>query len=543
MIAQSVREQLQSIVGPKWFKDDTETLVSYSYDATPLYQAMPDGVVFPASTEEVSEVMKVCAGHKIPVIARGAGSNLCAGVVPVQGGIVMVMTRMNRLIEIDQDNLTATFQTGLNTKQFHTAVEATGLFYPPDPSSMIICTMGGNIALGAGGLRGLKYGTTKDYVIGLEAVMANGDILRTGGKLVKDVAGYDLTRLLVGSGGTLAIITEATVKLVPKPDFRRSMVAIYSDLQSAARSVSQIVANRITPCTLEFMDRATIRVVEDFARIGLPVDAEAILAIEQDGDESMVERDLQRIEELCRKEGAIQVKVAATPEEGAKVMEARRSALAALSRLRPTTILEDATVPRSRIADMVMEVQRIAAKYDVQICTFGHAGDGNLHPTAMTDARNAEEIHRVEKAFEEIFEAAISMGGTITGEHGVGMVKAPYLEWKVGASGIDIMKRLKLAFDPDQLLNPGKLFAETRKRIVLTDGPGGREGEGRSEAREAGQLRANEQERQTESELESKQDRQGQQDQQDQQEHSLQSAEETQQRVRRAGTGSEEGLS
>lgn len=469
MLSQSVREQLQAIVGPRWFKDDNETLVSYSYDATPLYQSLPDGVVFPSSTSEVSAVMKVCSAHKVPVIARGAGSNLCGGVVPVQGGLVMVMTRMNRLLEIDQDNLTATFQTGLNTKQFHTAVEATGLFYPPDPSSMIICTMGGNIALGAGGLRGLKYGTTKDYVIGLEAVLANGEILRTGGKLVKDVAGYDLTRLLVGSGGTLAIITEATVKLVPKPVFRRSMVAIYSDLSSAARSVSQIVANRITPCTLEFMDRATIRVVEDFARIGLPVDAEAILAIEQDGDESLVERDLRLIETICRQEGAIEVKVASTAEEGAKVMEARRSALAALSRLRPTTILEDATVPRSKIAEMVLEVQRIAEKYNVQICTFGHAGDGNLHPTAMTDARDKEEIHRVEQAFEEIFEAAIRMGGTITGEHGVGMVKAPYLEWKVGASGIDIMKRLKEAFDPDQLLNPGKLFAETRKRIVFTD--------------------------------------------------------------------------
>ncbi|MBE1447100.1 FAD-binding oxidoreductase [Paenibacillus sp. OAS669] len=469
MLSSTVREQLQGIVGPSWFKDDTESLVSYSYDATPLYQSLPDGVIFPSSTQEVSAIMKVCAQNKVPVIARGAGSNLCGGVVPVQGGLVMVMTRMNRLLEIDQDNLTATFQTGLNTKQFHNAVEATGLFYPPDPSSMIICTMGGNIALGAGGLRGLKYGTTKDYVIGLEAVLANGDILRTGGKLVKDVAGYDLTRLLVGSGGTLAIITEATVKLVPKPAFRRSMVAIYSDLSSAARSVSQIVANRITPCTLEFMDRATIRVVEDFARIGLPVDAEAILAIEQDGDESLVERDLQLIESICRQEGAIEVKVASTPEEGAKVMEARRSALAALSRLRPTTILEDATVPRSRIAEMVLEVQRIADKYNVQICTFGHAGDGNLHPTAMTDARNKEEIHRVEQAFEEIFEAAIRMGGTITGEHGVGMVKAPYLEWKVGASGIDIMKRLKEAFDPDQLLNPGKLFAETRKRIVFSD--------------------------------------------------------------------------
>lgn len=466
MLSQSVRGQLQAIVGNEWFRDDAESLVSYSYDATPLYESMPDGVIFPASTEEVSAIMKVCSEHKIPVVSRGAGSNLCAGTVPLHAGLVMVMTRMNKLLEIDQDNLTATFQTGLNTKKFHTAVEATGLFYPPDPSSMIICTMGGNIALGAGGLRGLKYGTTKDYVIGLEAVLANGDIIRTGGKLVKDVAGYDLTRLLVGSGGTLAVLTEATVKLVPRPSYRRAMLAVYSDLQAAARTVSQIIANRITPCTLEFMDQATIQVVESFAKVGLPTEAQAVLAIEQDGEEESVEKDLKRMEQICLEQGAIQVKVAATPEEGAKVMEARRSALAALSRLRPTTILEDATVPRSKIADMVVEVQRIAQKYDVQICTFGHAGDGNLHPTAMTDARDQEEIHRVEQAFEEIFEAAIRMGGTITGEHGVGRVKAPYLEWKVGATGIQLMKRLKDAFDPDNLLNPGKLFAETRKRVV-----------------------------------------------------------------------------
>lgn len=468
MLQENVRKRLIDIVGPEWFKDDTQTLVSYSYDATPLLQAKPDGVIFPGSTEQVSEIMKVCSEFKIPVVGRGAGSNLCGGTVPVQGGLVMVMRRMNKLIEIDQDNLTATFQTGLNTKEFHNAVEALDLFYPPDPSSMIICTMGGNIALGAGGLRGLKYGTTKDYVIGLEAVLANGDIIRTGGKLVKDVAGYDLTRLLVGSGGTLAIITEATVKLIPKPQFRLAMIAVYADLQAAARSVSSIIAGRMIPCTLEFMDQATIRVVEDFAKVGLPKDTQAILAIEQDGTEAQVREDLKRIEDICRREGAIEVRVARSPEEGAHVMEARRSALAALSRLRPTTILEDATVPRSKIADMVMEIQRIAERYNVQISTFGHAGDGNLHPTATTDARDHDEIERVEKAFEEIFEAAIRLGGTITGEHGVGIVKAPYLEWKAGAAGVALMKRLKHAFDPDNLLNPGKLFAEPRKRLVIS---------------------------------------------------------------------------
>lgn len=469
MLEPHIRKQLADVVGEKWLKDDPESLVSYSYDATPLYQSMPDGVIFPGSTQEVSGVVKICAANKIPIVGRGAGSNLCGGTVPLKGGIILVMTRMNKLLEIDMENLTATFQTGLNTKQFHQTVERSGLFYPPDPSSMIICTMGGNIALGAGGLRGLKYGTTKDYVLGLEAVLPDGSILRTGGKLVKDAAGYDLTRLLVGSGGTLAILTEATVKLIPKPAYRRAMVAMYDDIYAAARTVSNIISSHMFPCTLEFMDQPTLQVVEDFAKIGLPVHAKAMLAIEQDGTEEEVERDLKRIEEICLASGAVQLKVAATPEDGAKVMEARRSALAALSRLRPTTILEDATVPRSKIADMVLEVQRIAQKYDVQICTFGHAGDGNLHPTAMTDARDAEEIHRVEQAFAEIFEAAIELGGTITGEHGVGAVKAPYLEWKAGAAGMDMMKRIKDAIDPQGIMNPGKMFAETRNRIVVQE--------------------------------------------------------------------------
>lgn len=467
MLEEPVRRRLMDILGPQGFRDDEQTRVSYSYDATPAYRTKPAGVVFPEATWQVSEIMKVCSEYRIPVVTRGAGSNLCAGTVPGEGELVMVMTRMNRLLEIDRENLTATVQPGLNTKAFHEEVERAGLFYPPDPSSMVICTLGGNIALGSGGLRGLKYGTTKDYVLGLEAVLPNGDVIRTGGKLVKDVAGYDLTRLLVGSGGTLAIITEATLRLVPKPPFRLSMVAVYGDLYGAARSVSSIIAARIIPCTLEFMDQATIRVVEDFARVGLPADAKAILAIEQDGEEEQVRRDLNLISYICRNEGALEVRVAERPEEGEKIMAARRSALAALSRLRPTTILEDATVPRSKIADMVLAIQRIARKYDVQICTFGHAGDGNLHPTALTDARDAEEMQRVERAFEEIFEEAIRLGGTITGEHGVGQVKAPYLEWKAGAAGVELMKRIKQAFDPLGLLNPGKMFAETRKRVVV----------------------------------------------------------------------------
>jgi glycolate oxidase len=469
MLDAAIRRSLCEIVGEAYFKDDKEALVTHSYDATPMYQSMPDAVVYPGNKEEVAKVLKLANEHRISIVGRGAGSNLCAGTVPVHGGIVLVMNRMNQLIEIDTDNLTATFQPGLNTKEFITEVEKLGLFYPPDPSSMVISSLGGNISECAGGLRGLKYGTTKDYVIGLEAVLPSGEIIRTGGKLYKDVAGYDLTKLLVGSEGTLAIITEATVKLLPAPKYKKTLLAMYRDIYAASRTVSKIVGNRIIPSTLEFIDNPTLRVVEDFNKIGLPTDMEAILLIEQDGlDDGVVEKDIAEIIRICKEEDAVEVKEAKTEEEAEKLMKARRSALSTLARIRPTTILEDATVPRSKIADMVMEINRIAKKYDVNICTFGHAGDGNLHPTCTTDARNHDEIHRVEEAFAEIFDAAIRLGGTITGEHGVGMVKAPYLEWKVGAAGIEVMKGIKKAFDPNGIMNPGKIFAtETRRRVVV----------------------------------------------------------------------------
>lgn len=468
MLDREVKRELASIVGQDYVRDDTEACFAYSYDATPMYQAMPDGVIFPGNTEEVAAVMKVLNRKRLPVVGRGSGSNLSAGTVPTEGGVVMVMTRMNRLLEIDEDNLTATFEPGLITKQLHRAVEKRHLFYPPDPGSMVVSTLGGNIAECAGGLRGLKYGTTKDYVIGLEAVLPSGDILKTGGKLTKDVAGYDLTKLLVGSEGTLAIITEATVKLLPYPEHRQVMTAYFTDMHAAAKTVSRIIAARIIPSTLEFLDRPTIQVVENYANIGLPTEMEALLLIEQDGPEAIVTRDIERMAAICREEKAAEVHVADTAEQGEQLMAARRSALSALARLKPTTILEDATVPRSQIARMVQQIIRIAEKYGLHICTFGHAGDGNLHPTCLTDARDKEEIKRVEQAFAEIFAVAIELGGTITGEHGVGLAKAPYLEWKVGKAGIEVMKGIKRAFDPHHLMNPGKMFAkETRRRVVI----------------------------------------------------------------------------
>jgi glycolate oxidase len=469
MLSNEVKEKLISIVTKENFDDSKIERLVYSYDATPNFQSMPDAVVSPRNAEEVSQILKICNQYGVPIVPRGSGTNLCAGTCPTEGGVVLLFKHMNKILEIDEENLTITVQPGVITLDLINAIEEKGLFYPPDPSSMKISTIGGNINENSGGLRGLKYGVTRDYVIGLEAVLPNGDIIRTGGKLAKDVAGYDLTRLFVGSEGTLVAITEATLKLIPMPETRKTMLALYQDLSAAARSVSKIIANKIIPTTLEFLDQATLKVVEDYAQIGLPTDVQAVLLIEQDGPPEVVDRDIRKIAEVCKLENAVSIQIAATEEEAMALRTARRAALSAVARLAPTTILEDATVPRSEIANMVKAINEITEKYRLTICTFGHAGDGNLHPTCATDARNHEEMERVEKAFAEIFEKAIELGGTITGEHGVGAMKAPYLEWKLKKEGIAAMMGIKQAFDPNNIMNPGKVFAkDSKKRVVIT---------------------------------------------------------------------------
>jgi glycolate oxidase len=428
MIKPSILKEFQRIAGSENVEHTKASLFAYSYDATPGFQSMPDAVLSPRNKEEIARIIDVCRNERIPIVPRGSGTNLCGGTCPSEGGIVMLFKHMDKILEIDEENLTATVQPGVNTLDFIHAVEGKGLFYPPDPSSMKISTIGGNISENSGGLRGLKYGVTRDYVLGLEVILANGRTIRTGGKLAKDVAGYDLTRLFVGSEGTLGIITEATLKLIPPPETKRTLLAVYDDIGAAARTVSSIIANKMIPATLEFLDQPTIKTVEDFAKIGLPTEAEAILLIEQDGASEAVIRDIQRIEAICIQEKAVSVSVAKTEGEAMALTTARRSALSALARLKPTTFLEDATVPRSKVAEMVLAINDIANKHQVTICTFGHAGDGNLHPTCITDSRDKSEYERVEKAFEEIFEKAIELGGTITGEHGVGLMKAPFLE-------------------------------------------------------------------------------------------------------------------
>lgn len=469
MLSSTVKAQIISIVSASNFDDTKTGRLVYSYDATPNFQSMPDAVVSPRNKQEISEIVKLCNEHKIPIVPRGSGTNLSAGTCPTEGGIVLLFKHLNKILEIDEENLTATVQPGVVTLDLINAVEAKGLFFPPDPGSMKISTIGGNINENSGGLRGLKYGVTRDYVIGLEAVLPNGAIIRTGGKLAKDVAGYDFTRLFVGSEGTLCIVTEAILKLIPIPETKQTMLALYQDLEAAAKSVSKIIASKIIPATLEFLDQPTLRVVEDFAKIGLPTDVKAVLLIEQDGPLEVVQRDMARIAEVCKDQKAVSVQIAQSDAEAEALTTARRSALSALARLKPTTILEDATVPRSEIARMVAAINEIAAKYDLNICTFGHAGDGNLHPTCPTDSRNLDEMARVEKAFEEIFEKAIEFGGTITGEHGVGVMKAPYLELKLGKEGVAAMKAVKDALDPNNIMNPGKIFAkDSRKRVVVS---------------------------------------------------------------------------
>jgi len=451
-------KDLISLLGPKNVLTAVEDILPYSFDGTATLKQRPQVVVFPAHAAEVAAVLRLARTHSTPIITRGNGTGLSGGSVPVAGGVVMCLTRLNRIIELDQRNLTLLAEAGVLTQAIFDAADAAGLFYPPDPGSMKISTLGGNVAENSGGLRGLKYGVTRDYVMGLEVVLADGTICWLGSKCVKDVAGYNLRDLFIGSEGTLGVITQVLLKLLPKPAARQTLLATYPTMAAAAETVSAIIAAKIIPCTLEFLDRRTLRCVEDYAHVGLPLDAEAVLLVETDGHPIAVADEAARIEALARTHGATTVKRAADAAEADRLTTARRSAFSALARLRPTTILEDVTVPRSELAKMIGFVQEVAARHQVEIATFGHFGDGNLHPTVLTDERNAEEMRRVEQALHEIFEHALKLGGTITGEHGVGLAKKAFLRQQLGDASYELLKQIKRALDPFGLLNPGKII-------------------------------------------------------------------------------------
>lgn len=451
-------ESLRQCVGAGQVLTGREDLIPYGFDGTAAIKAPAACVVFPGSTEQVAAVVRLAAARGVPVVTRGSGTGLSGGSVPVAGGIVLCLVKMDRIVEVDPANLTMRCEAGVITKAIDDAAAPLGLFYPPDPGSMKISSIGGNVANNSGGLRGLKYGVTRDYVMGLEVVLADGSVCWLGSKCVKDVAGYSMKDLFVGSEGTLGIITQVLLKLLPRPRAKRTLLATYDSMEKAARTVSKIIEGQIIPCTLEFLDRRTCQCVEAFARVGLPTEAAAVVLMETDGHPAVVEEEAAKMAAVARENGALSVELAADEAHALRLASARRSAFAALARIRPTTILEDVTVPRSRLAEMVRFIERIASEHGLQIATFGHFGDGNIHPTFLTDERDEAEMVKVEAAMEAIFAHTVAMGGTITGEHGVGLAKKRFLPEQFGDASMSLLRQVKRAIDPRGLLNPGKIF-------------------------------------------------------------------------------------
>lgn len=454
----SVTDQLAGIVGAAAVLTRAEDLVPYSFDGTAALKTRPEAVVLPHTTDEVARCVQLAAAMRLPIVTRGSGTGLSGGSVPGEGSLVLCLAQMNAILDVDPRNLTLRAQAGAITLKIDEAAGQHGLFYPPDPGSMRISTIGGNVAENSGGLRGLKYGVTRDYVMGLEVVLADGQVTRLGSACVKDVAGYSLKDLFVGSEGTLGIITEVLLKIVPRPAARSTMLAVYDRIEDAAETVSAIIAAKIIPCTLEFLDRMTATCVEDYAHVGLPTDCAAVVLMETDGHPAAVADEAERMAAIARAHGARDVRTAADTAEALALASARRSAFSALARRRPTTILEDVTVPRTELATMVTFIAETARRFNLEVGTFGHMGDGNLHPTFLTDERDEDEMHRVHQALDAIVQKTMAVGGTITGEHGVGLAKKGWLRQQMGDRGFTLMRQVKQALDPDGLLNPGKIF-------------------------------------------------------------------------------------
>lgn len=432
----------------------------YSYDATPIpiERALPSAVVFPTSQEDVQKLVKVCYEEEIPIFPRGAGSGLTGGAVPtLEKGVVVSFERMNRF-QIDVDNATAVVEPGVITYEFQREVERFGLFYPPDPSSFKYSTIGGNIAENAGGPRCLKYGVTREYVLGLTAVIKEGEVIKTGNPVIKDVAGYDITKLFVGSEGTLGLITSAVLKLIPKPKARGTALILFRNLEDVGRVVTRIMTSGIFPSALEFMDKDAIRAVEEFKPVGLPKDVSALLLVEVDGSPQSVKEDIKAVEELAKAMG-LEVKVAEDEESAEKLWTARKSLGPALGNLKTGKINEDVVVPRVYLSEAIRDYRKVAEKYGLLMVIFGHIGDGNLHVNLLYDKKNKEEEERAERAVDEIFEITLRYNGSITGEHGVGLTKRKFLEYQFGPVGMEILRGIKKVFDPKNLFNPGKVIA------------------------------------------------------------------------------------
>jgi glycolate oxidase len=450
-------KELAGIVGPEYLTTTSEELLCYSYDGSGL-EYPPEVVIFPGNTAEVSAVMRLATVRGFAVVPRGAGSGMTGGSVPLAGGVVMGMNRFNRILEIDRANQVAVVEPGVITGVFQSEVAKVGLFYPPDPASQQFCTLGGNVAECAGGPRAVKYGVTRDYILGLEAVLPDGLVIHTGVRTAKGVAGYDLTRLLVGSEGTLAIITRIIVRLLPQPGARATFQLLFTDLASATGLVSRLLG-RMTPSTLEYMDRTALRIVADSLPAPLPAATAALLLIEFDGDREVVELQARSLEEfLAGQPGLLETRRAAAGPDTEQLWAARRAISPATFKLKPHKIGEDVVVPRTRIPDLVAFTEELAARHALTILTFGHAGDGNIHVNIMLDRHDHRELAAAESAVGELFNRVLELGGTITGEHGVGLTKAAFLGQEIDGPTLEIMRAIKKAFDPANILNPGKIF-------------------------------------------------------------------------------------
>ncbi len=453
-----VIEKLEAAIGADKVLTSPIDLVAYSFDGT-FEQHMPDVVVLPETNEDVTAIVQVAAQHDVPLVPRGMASGLAGGSIPNRGGIVLTLNRMNRILEIDKENMTATVEAGVITADLQHEVEKLGLFYPPDPSSIKQSTIGGNVACNAGGPRCLKYGVTGDYVLGLAVVLADGRVVRTGGKAIKYVTGFNMNQFFVGSEGALGIITEVILRLIAKPPFVRTALVQFPTLEDAGRSVHAVLTRGLVPAAMELLDETAIECIEQAMNLGLPLDVEAIMVIEADGaDEQSVEREIDAIADICLETGASRVDVARSEKEREDLWRARRSVSPSLARQAPNKLGEDITVPRSEIPEAIRRIKEISDRYGLEIVVFGHAGDGNLHPNILFDRRVPEQWDKVEDIVGEIFQVALDLGGTLSGEHGIGTFKLPYVMEALGPASVNIQWRVKQALDPQNILNPGKVL-------------------------------------------------------------------------------------
>ncbi|MGE5398557.1 MAG: FAD-binding oxidoreductase [Chitinophagales bacterium] len=454
-------QDLTSLIKAANVKTETEDLMAYTSDAIYYMKpTKPDAIVLPESTEEVSKVLKYAYQHEIPIVPRGAGSGLAGGCTPVKAGIVLDMKRMNNIIEIDRSNMTATVEPGVVLANFHKAVEKQKAFYPPDPQSMSVCTLGGNIATRAGGPRGVKYGTTSNYVLGMEVVLPDGSVINAGGKYVKQSTGYDITHLMTGSEGTLGVITKANLRLIPLPPYHRTILVVCDSLDQAAELVSAIIGRGAVPAMLEFLVAIAIVVMNNYIQPPLPIDAPAYLLMELDGSREQVDLDTVIVKEICGDLKAREIRVIEDEKEAASYWIARSKLYPLMTSVMKRVITEDVTIPRNRIPEFVRAYQKVTEETGARTGIAGHAGDGNMHPTILMDQLNDEVEANAKKAIDMIIRSGLDMGGTISGEHGIGLHKSEYLPWELGDIQVALLKRIKQAFDPRGIMNPGKIWPE-----------------------------------------------------------------------------------